>query len=60
DELAEEHHRGLMLCLARSGDRAGALRSYRRLVEVLERELDVEPEPETAELAEAIRRSEAV
>jgi len=60
DELAEEHHRGLMLCLARAGDRAGALRAYRRLVEVLERELDVQPEPETAELEEAIRRSEAV
>lgn len=60
DELAEEHHRRLMVSLARAGDRASALRHYERLVEVLARELDVEPEPETVALHEAIRRAEAV
>jgi predicted ATPase/DNA-binding SARP family transcriptional activator len=60
DDLAEEIHRRLMVCLARAGDRAAALRQYRRLTELLRNELDVEPEPETAELFAALERGAAV
>ena len=44
-----------MALLARSGDRAGAIRQYRACVAVLERELGVAPLAETTELYEAIR-----
>jgi predicted ATPase/DNA-binding SARP family transcriptional activator len=47
DALDEEAARNLMTTLAKRGDTAGATRVYRRLVESLRRELDVEPEPET-------------
>ena len=60
DDLAEEVHRRLISCLAQAGDRSGALRAYRRLEELLRRELDVEPEPETAALVREIQRAEAV
>jgi predicted ATPase len=36
------------------GDRAGALRTYHKCATVLERELDVEPSPETRELYERL------
>ncbi|HUP43115.1 MAG TPA: BTAD domain-containing putative transcriptional regulator [Thermoanaerobaculia bacterium] len=60
DDLAEDVHRRLISSLARAGDRAGAIRAYRRLEELLRRELDVEPEPETAALMREIQRAEAV
>ena len=44
-----------MALLARSGDRAGAIRQYRACVGVLERELGVAPLAETTEVYEAIR-----
>jgi len=44
-----------MAILARSGDRAGAIRLYRATVATLERELGVQPLAETTELYEAIR-----
>jgi len=59
DDLAEDVHRRLISSLARAGDRSGALRSYRRLEELLLRELDVEPEPETAALMREIQRAKA-
>jgi DNA-binding SARP family transcriptional activator len=59
DDLAEDVHRRLISSLARAGDRSGALRSYRRLEELLRRELDVEPEPATAALMREIQRAEA-
>jgi tetratricopeptide (TPR) repeat protein len=47
DELAENMHRRLIELHAYSGDRNGAVRQYERCAEILERELGVEPLPET-------------
>jgi DNA-binding SARP family transcriptional activator/predicted ATPase len=47
DTLREAGYQTLMRLLARSGDRAGALRVYQQCAEVLRRELDVEPGPAT-------------
>ncbi|HEX8693340.1 MAG TPA: BTAD domain-containing putative transcriptional regulator [Longimicrobium sp.] len=55
EELGEDAHRRLMLCLARAGQRDRALRVYERLRALLRQELDAEPEAETAALAEEIR-----
>jgi DNA-binding SARP family transcriptional activator len=60
EELREDIQRRLMQCLARSGERAQALRHGERLVTLLRDELDAEPEPETAELCERLRRAESV
>lgn len=51
--------RRLMELLDEAGDRAGALRSYDGFAAWLREELEVEPAPETAELAERIRAREA-
>ncbi len=53
--LDEPAQRRLMLLLARTGDRAGAIRSYRACVAALDHELGVPPLAETTELYEAIR-----
>ena len=55
DPLDEAAHRRLMALLARTGDRAAAIRQYRACVATLERELGVAPLAETTELYEAIR-----
>ncbi len=55
DPLDEPAQRRLLELLARSGDRSGAIRQYRSLVSLLERELGVAPLSETTELYEAIR-----
>jgi DNA-binding SARP family transcriptional activator/tetratricopeptide (TPR) repeat protein len=55
DPLDEHAHQRLMSLLARSGDRAGAIRQYRACVAVLERELGVAPLAETTRLYETIR-----
>ncbi len=55
DPLDEPAQRRLIELLARSGDRSGAIRQYRSLVSLLERELGVAPLSETTELYEAIR-----
>src|SRR5712691_1678834 len=47
DPLQEGVHRALMHLYARHDRRASALRQYQLCVEVLQRELGVEPEPET-------------
>jgi predicted ATPase/DNA-binding SARP family transcriptional activator len=60
EELREDFHRGFMQCLARTGARARALRHAEQLVQLLREELDAEPEPETAELCERLRRAESV
>ena len=60
DELSEEAHRQLMLCLARSGDRVEALRQYERLAGMLRKDLDAEPEGETRALVDRLRRAERV
>lgn len=54
DPLDEGAHRQLMLALAWSGDRPGAIEAYRSCVRVLEAELGVPPLEETTELYEAI------
>ena len=56
----EEAHRGLMVALARSGDRTEALRQYDRLARTLRTELDTEPDAATKALYNRLRRSEAV
>ena len=55
DPLREEGHRLLMTLLANSGNRGGALLQYEQCVEVVKDELGAAPDPETVELAEAIR-----
>ena len=55
DPLDEGAHVRRMELLALFGDRAGAVRQYRACVAVLERELGVEPLPETTARYEAIR-----
>jgi DNA-binding SARP family transcriptional activator len=47
DPLQETVHRALMQLYARQDRRASALRQYQLCVDVLQRELGVEPEPET-------------
>jgi DNA-binding SARP family transcriptional activator len=60
DPYQERAHRELMRSLARLGERGQALRSYERLVALLERELGAAPAPETTALAERLRRGEVV
>jgi len=55
DDLAEDIHRQLITLYAQTGDRAAALRQYEECVFVLERELGVEPLPETRAAYEAAR-----
>jgi DNA-binding SARP family transcriptional activator/tetratricopeptide (TPR) repeat protein len=55
DPLDEAAHRRLMGLLARTGDRAAAIRQYRACVATLDRELGVAPLAETTDLYEAIR-----
>ncbi len=55
DPIDEAAQRGLISLLAQSGDRSGAIRQYRSLVSLLERELSVAPLAETTELYEGIR-----
>jgi len=57
DPLDEGAHVRRMDLLAATGDRAAALRQYRACVAVLERELGVDPLPETTARYEAIRDS---
>lgn len=54
DPLHEPAHRQLMQLYAREGRRAAALRQYEACVQVLDKELGVEPEEETVRLHEAI------
>ena len=50
DPLQEPAHRALMRAYAAQGRRAGALRQYQICVDVLQRELEAEPEAETKAL----------
>lgn len=57
DPLREDTYRIWMRLLAQQGDRAGVARVYNMCVTVLERELDVEPAPETqAQYAALVRQ----
>jgi len=59
DDLAEEIHRRLIELYAAAGDRAAALRQYETCVAVLERELGVNPLPETQAAYQAAQRGAA-
>ena len=50
DQTQEAVHRTLMRLYASQGRRGQALRQYQECLEILERELGVEPEPETKQL----------
>lgn len=60
DSCREDAHRRLMRCYSRLGQRYLAIRQYQACVEALASELQIEPEPTTAELYEQIRRREEV
>jgi TolB-like protein len=55
DSLSEASHRLLIRLLARGGQRAAALRQYEQCVAILRDELDIAPEVETTQLADAIK-----
>jgi DNA-binding SARP family transcriptional activator len=55
DPLREENHQGLMRTLWAAGRRSEALRQYQMCKELLRRELEVDPLPETTELYHLIR-----
>jgi len=57
DPCWEQAYRWMMLAYARTGRRAQALRVFRRCVQHLREELDVEPSPATVQLYESIRQT---
>ena len=57
DPAQEVVHRDLMRLFARQGRRGDALRQYRLCIDALQRELGVEPQPETRRLYQEIVRS---
>ena len=59
DTLREASYQTLMRLYALNGDRAGALRIYQRCADVLRRELDVEPGPETRRVRDSIMQVQA-
>jgi DNA-binding SARP family transcriptional activator/tetratricopeptide (TPR) repeat protein len=60
DPAQEAVHRELMRLFQRQGRRGDALRQYRLCVDALQRELGMEPQPETRRLYQEIVRSERV
>jgi DNA-binding SARP family transcriptional activator/energy-coupling factor transporter ATP-binding protein EcfA2 len=54
DNLSERAYRLLMTASARMGNRADAYRTYHRCVEVLRKELDVEPDARTRAVYESL------
>jgi len=58
DDYREEVHREVMRCYALAGDRAMAIKYYKRFVEFLQAELGVPPMSETEAVYQAIRRGE--
>jgi len=55
DPLREHVHRAIMRSQVAMGDRPSALRQYESLVEILRRELDIDPMEESRQLFEAAR-----
>jgi DNA-binding SARP family transcriptional activator len=60
DAVHEDAYRRLMLALSRAGDRSEALRSYERLVHVLEQDMEAQPDRETRLLYDRLRKAEPV
>ena len=56
DELNERAHRALMRLYSAKGERNAAIRQYQRCVQLIERQLNITPEPTTTELHEMIQR----
>lgn len=56
DPLRESAHRAAISAQLAAGNRAEALRLYRRYAEVLRRELQLEPPPELRQLAHALQQ----
>ena len=54
NELAEDVHRQLIMLHLLAGDRPGALQQYERCVYVLNRELGIDPLPETRAVYRAV------
>jgi DNA-binding SARP family transcriptional activator len=55
EPLDEEAHRAVMLGYANAGNRAAALRQFRRLKDLLGKELGLRPDPESVALYEGTR-----
>ena len=60
DPLHESSYVELMQALWRAGRRTDALREYHRMRDVLTKRLEVEPQAQTTQLYEAIRRDAAI
>ena len=60
EPLNEAAHRALIVCRARRGDQAGALRQYQQLTRVLGTELGARPAAESAALYYRLRQGERV
>jgi DNA-binding SARP family transcriptional activator len=60
DPTREDAYRDLMRCTSRLGQRGAALRTYQRCAAALARELELEPDPETAALYHRLMRGEAI
>ena len=60
DPLREEGHRLLIRLLAAAGNRSAALKQLERCTQILREELDIGPDAETVQLAEAIRAGRSV
>lgn len=56
DPIHEPAHRQLMLLYARAGQRSAAIRQYQNLEDLLQREMGLEPDAQTARLLEEIRK----
>jgi len=56
DPLRESGHRLLMRSFAAAGRRAEAMQHFRKLGDSLQRELGIEPDPETTRLVDEIRK----
>lgn len=59
DQLDEAAHRQMLLLLARSGQRAAAIRHYRACQQIMQQELAIDPEPATEALYQRICRMPA-
>ncbi len=57
DELAEDIHRELMVLHVMAGDRPAAIQQYRRCATILQREMGVEPLPETRAIYKAVTQN---
>ena len=55
DSLAEEFHRGLMMCHRELGDHGAAVQAYRRCSELLLKRLGVQPSSKTLALYQSVR-----